>query len=74
MNMDWQQFAALGVVAVTAGLFLRAKLRPHKFSFVRDTHCGCSAPGAAGDKTSILFSARKGRRSRIIMRPNHRPN
>jgi hypothetical protein len=66
--MDWQKFAALGVVAATAGFFLRAKLRRRKFSFQRDTHCGCSATGAAGAKTSIVFSARKGERAKIIMK------
>jgi hypothetical protein len=66
--MDWQQIAALGVVAATAGLFLRAKLRRRKFSFEHNTHCGCAATGAAGSKTSIVFSARKGERARIIMK------
>ena len=66
--MDWQKMAALGVVAATAGLFLRAKLRPRKFSFERDTHCGCSATHAAGAKTSIVFSARKGARAKIILK------
>jgi len=66
--MDWQKIVALGVVAATAGLFLRAKLRRRKFSFEHDTHCGCSTAGAAGAKTSIVFSARKGQRAKIIMK------
>jgi hypothetical protein len=61
---------ALSVVAVTAGLFLRAKLRPRKFSFERDTHCGCSSADTAGAKTSIVFSARKGGRAKIIIKNN----
>jgi hypothetical protein len=68
--MDWQTMAAFSVVAVTAGLFLRAKLRPRKFSFERDTHCGCSSAHAAGGKTSIVFSARKGERAKIILKNN----
>jgi hypothetical protein len=68
--MDWQKIAALGVVAVTAGFFLRAKLRRHKFSFEHDTHCGCTTAGADGAKTSIVFSARKGERAKIIVRNN----
>jgi hypothetical protein len=68
--MDWQTMTALGVVAVTAGLFLRAKLRPRKFSFERDTHCGCSSADTAGAKTSIVFSARKGGRAKIIIKNN----
>jgi hypothetical protein len=66
--MDWQKFAALGVVAATAGLFLRAKLRRRKFSFEHDTHCGCASADPAGAKTSIVFSARKGERARIIFK------
>jgi hypothetical protein len=66
--MDWQQIAALAVVAVTAGLFARAKLRRRKFSFEHDTHCGCAAANTAGAKTSIVFSARKGQRGKIIVK------
>ncbi len=68
--MDWQTMAALSVVAVTAGLFVKAKLRPRKFSFERDTHCGCSTANDAAAKTSIVFSARKGGRAKIIFK-NH---
>jgi hypothetical protein len=68
--MDWQKLAALSVVAATAGLFLRAKLRPRKFSFERETHCGCSSANSAGAKTSIVFSARKGGRAKIIVKNN----
>jgi hypothetical protein len=67
-DMDWQQMAALAVVALTAGLFLRAKLRRRKFSFEHDTHCGCATTDAAGSKTSIVFSARKGERAKIIVK------
>jgi hypothetical protein len=69
-NMDWQQIAALAVVAATAGVFLRAKLRRRAFSFARDTHCGCSSPSGAGAKGSIVFSARKGQRAKIIVKAN----
>jgi hypothetical protein len=68
--MDWQKIAALSVVAATAGLFLKAKLRRRKFSFQRDTHCGCSNSHAAGARTSIVFSARKTGRAKIIVKQN----
>ena len=68
--MDWQMIAAFGVVAATAGLFLRAKLRRRKFSFEHDTHCGCSTAGTPGAGTSIIFSARKGGRAKIIVKQN----
>ena len=66
--MDWQKIAALGIVAVTAGCFLGAKLRRRKFSFQHNTHCGCAATGDAGSKHSIVFSARKGERAKIIVK------
>jgi hypothetical protein len=68
--MDWQQLAALAVVAATAGLFVRSKLRRRKFSFERDTHCGCAAASTAGARTSIVFSARKGERAKITLKNN----
>jgi hypothetical protein len=67
-NMDWQQMAALGLVAATAGLFLWAKLRRRKFSFEHNTHCGCATGGPAGARTSIVFSARKDGRAKIIVK------
>ncbi|HZM03276.1 MAG TPA: hypothetical protein VFC44_09645 [Candidatus Saccharimonadales bacterium] len=61
--MDWQKIVSLSIVAATAGLFARAKLRRRKFSFARDTHCGCASP--SGSKASIVFHARKGQRPQI---------
>jgi hypothetical protein len=65
--MDWQQAVALSIVAVTAGLFLRARLKPRRFSFERDTHCGCAGQPAA--QGSIVFHARKGERPQIVVKP-----
>jgi len=66
--MDWQKIASLVIVAVTAGAFLRTKLRKRKFSFERDTHCGCASP--SGSKNSIVFHARKGQRPQIVVKSN----
>ena len=66
--MNWQQAVSLAVVAVVAGLFLRGHLRRGKFSFKRDTHCGCSTPGPAADKGSIVFHARKGGRPAVTVK------
>jgi hypothetical protein len=68
--MDWQQIAALTLVAVTAGLFIRAKARRRTFSFARDTHCGCGSPTGAEARSSIVFSARKGQRAKIFVKSN----
>lgn len=64
--MDWQQIAALAVVAITAVAFLRAKWRRRGFNFEQDTHCGCTPARAAGG--SVIYSARKGQRPRIIVK------
>jgi hypothetical protein len=68
--MDWQQIAALGIVGATAMVFLWAKLRPRKFSFEKDTHCGCGSNSGPANKTSIVFSARKGQRPKILVKQN----
>jgi hypothetical protein len=66
--MDWQQPVALVIVAAAAlGLAWR-KFRPRKFSFEKDTHCGCSSPVEAANKSSIVFHARKGARSSVIIK------
>jgi len=55
------------VVGVTASLFVWHRFRPRKFSFERDTHCGCSrADGARG--ASVVYRARKGQRREVIVK------
>lgn len=66
--MDWQQISALGIVAATAALFVASRLRRRKFSFERDTHCGCSAPARDGAKQSIVFHARRGERPVVTVK------
>ena len=68
--MDWQQTAALGIVAATAGIFVWRKCRRRKFSFERDTHCGCSGSGGSRATNSIVFHARKGERPQVIVKTN----
>jgi len=67
-GMDWQQAVSLFIVAITAGVFLRARLHRRKFKFQQDTHCGCSSPGGAASQNSIVFHARKGERPQIIVK------
>ena len=66
--MDWQEIIALSIVAATATVFLVQKFRRKKFSFQRDTHCGCSTVGPSASRASIIFHARKGERGEIIMK------
>jgi len=66
--MDWQQLVALLIVAIAAALLIWSRVRPRKFQFGRDTHCGCSSPSAQAPKSSIIFHARKGEQPRILVK------
>ena len=66
--MDWQQVVALLIVAVAAALLVWSRVRPRKFKFGRDTHCGCSSPASAAPKSSIVFHARKGEQPRVLVK------
>jgi hypothetical protein len=68
--MDWQETAALFIVVTTAAVFAWRKLRPRRFSFERDTHCGCTSPSADTARPSIVFHARKGETPRITVKAN----
>lgn len=68
LNMDWQQLVALAIVAVAAGLLARSRFQRRKFSFERDTHCGCAASGSAARQSSIVFRARKGQRPEVLVK------
>ena len=69
-GMDWQQLLALLIVGCTAGLFLWSKFRKKKFSFGKDTHCGCASSGGRpiGPAQTIQFKARKGERPQVVVR------
>jgi len=56
------------IVAIAATGLLWGMLRRRKFSFERDTLCGCSAPSRSVNEGSIVFHARKGERPRIIVK------
>jgi hypothetical protein len=66
--VDWQETTALAITAATVALFAWARFHPRKFSFARDTHCGCSSPASAAPKSSIVFHARKGERGQIVLK------
>jgi len=67
-GVNWQTAVSLIIVALAAAGLLRGWWRRRKFSFARDTHCGCSANGHSPNTGSIVFHARKGERSRIIVK------
>jgi hypothetical protein len=66
--MDWQQLTALTIVAATAVLLLRSKIRRRRFSFERDTHCGCAGAPQSASQSSIVFRARKGERPEVLVK------
>ncbi len=66
--MDWQQLVSLVVVASAGVLLARSKFRRRKFSFERDTHCGCLAVQESTPQSSIIFHARKGARPEVVVR------
>jgi hypothetical protein len=66
--MDWQQLVSLVIVASAAVFLAWSKFRPRKFSFQRDTHCGC-AGSPSPVQGSIVFRARKGQRPEVRVRP-----
>jgi hypothetical protein len=68
VNSDWQTVAALIIVALAATALLWARFRKRKFSFHRDTHCGCATPDQSTTHQSIVFHARKGERPQIIVK------
>jgi hypothetical protein len=67
--MDWQQLVSLTIVSAAAVLLLRARFRPRKFSFQRDSHCGNCSAGTTTPQHSIIFRARKGERPEIVIKP-----
>jgi hypothetical protein len=66
-RMDWQEATALVIVALTAVLFLRARLRRRKGKLPCDAHCGCGNT-ANPPKETVVYHARKGERPEIIVK------
>ena len=66
--MDWQETTALAIVMATVAAFAWIKLRPRKFSFQKDTHCGCSSQASSHQLQSIVLRARKGERAEVIVK------
>lgn len=66
--MDWQQATALSIVALTAALFVFARLRrKQKPGLPCDSHCGCARANAPAPP-SVTYHTRKGERPEIIIK------
>jgi hypothetical protein len=67
--VGWQDFIAISITVLTIGVLVWSRVRPRKFDFKRDTHCGCSSPAAGvGAGSSIVFHARKGERPQVLIK------
>jgi hypothetical protein len=66
--MDWQQTVSLVVVTSAAVLLVESKFRRRRFSFERDTHCGCAGVAESSPQSSIVFRARKGQRPEVLVK------
>lgn len=66
--MDWQQLVSLLIVAFAALLLLGHKFRRQRFSFQRNTHCGCAVSAHSAPQQSIVFHARKGHRPEVLVK------
>ena len=68
--MDWQQLVSLTIVAAAGALLLAGKVNRRRFSFQRNTHCGCAAMPQSGPQgsSSIVFRARKGERPQVLVK------
>ena len=67
ISVDWQQVLSLCIVALAAGALLWGRVRRRKFSFQRDTHCGCSTDHAP-TRSAVIFHARKGARPQVVVK------
>jgi hypothetical protein len=66
--MDWQDFVAFFMVAMTASWFLvRKKLRAPRPVLNRLRDCGCGFPSPDSTGSSIRFHAKKGEPRQIML-------
>jgi hypothetical protein len=66
--VNWQQIISLSIVAAAATALAWRQFRPRKFRFDRDTHCGCAMSEGRAVQSSIVFHARKGERSQVLVK------
>ena len=67
-RVNWQQVISLMIVAAAAVALVWRQLRPRKFRFDRDTHCGCATNEPRAVQSSIVFHARKGERPQVLVK------
>jgi hypothetical protein len=66
--MDWQQTVSLVIVVSAAVMLVGSNFRRRRFSFERDTHCGCAGVPESSPQSSIVFRARRGQRPEVLVK------
>lgn len=66
--VDWQQVLSLVIVGIATMALLWGRFRHRKFGGGRGTHCGCDGSPTSASQNSIIFHARKGHRSRVLVK------
>jgi len=68
-GMDWQQVIAIGIVALTVGLFVWTRWRRGRAGPGCGPGCGCEgSAGTTAPRGSVTYRTRKGERPQIITR------
>lgn len=61
--MDWQELVALGIVAVTAAVFVwQWRARRHRPA------CGCAGHSPSGPPPTTIWRARRGERPQLLIK------
>ncbi len=65
--MNWQEPAALGIVALTAAIFAWRRFRPRRFSLQKDTACGCASRPGGATPPGFTVTGRRGEQPRVVI-------
>jgi len=66
--MNWQTPIALAVVALTAAIFAWRRFRPRRFSFAKDTPCGCVSPKGGVRPPGYVIEGKRGELPRVTLK------
>lgn len=66
--MDWQQPVTLGIVAVTAGIFLWRAVRPARYRLRKGVPCGCVGPRGGPKAPGLVVHSRRGEVPQVTWR------
>lgn len=66
--MNWQTPTALAVVVLTAAAFAWPRLRPRRWTFAKDSPCGCGSSRSSRPE-GLVVSGRRGETPRITLKP-----